>query len=139
MSNVVYLHGQPAPVVRFLRVSEHRRLEHLLAADRLPYDRFVIEAGSLKEQQDLLVALRQRGHDLVLDTNVAELSAIRKFAGHARNAPWANPDGILTETHLKPGSTEGIIGAIARTFRWKPRCTPRRKREQAGPLFGCPR
>lgn len=113
MTNVVYLHGQPTPIARFLRVSEHRRLEHLLEADRLPYDRFVIEAGSLKEQLDLVSALKQRGHDLVLDTNVAELSAIAKFAGHARNAPWANPDGILTEAHLKPGSNQGIIAGIA--------------------------
>jgi len=114
MSNVVYLHGQPAPIARFLRVSEHRRLEHLLAADRLPYDRFVIEAGSLKEQQDLVAALKQKGHELVLDTNVAELSAIAKYSGHARNAPWANPDGVLTEAHLKAGSNEGVISGVAR-------------------------
>lgn len=36
MSNVVYLHGQPQPVA-FLRTNEHRRLEGLLAAGRLPY------------------------------------------------------------------------------------------------------
>lgn len=61
MSNIIYLHRQPAPVARFLRVSEHRRVEHLLEADRLPYDRFVIEAGWLAEQQDLIAALRQKG------------------------------------------------------------------------------
>jgi hypothetical protein len=38
MTNVVYLHGQPAPIAKFRRVSEHRRLEQLLEARRLPYD-----------------------------------------------------------------------------------------------------
>ena len=113
MSNIIYLHRQPAPVARFLRVSEHRRVEHLLEADRLPYDRFVIEAGWLAEQQDLIAALRQKGHELILDTNVAELSAIAKYAGHARNAPWANPDGILTEAHLTSGSNGRVIDGIA--------------------------
>jgi len=45
MSNVIYLHGQPTPVARFLRVTEHRRLDQLLEADKLPYERFVVEAG----------------------------------------------------------------------------------------------
>ena len=40
MSNVIYLHGQPAPIARFLRVTEHRRLDQLLEADKLPYERF---------------------------------------------------------------------------------------------------
>jgi hypothetical protein len=113
MNNVVYLHGQPTPIARFLRVSEHRRLEHLLESDRLSYDRFVIEAGAFKEQQDLIIALRQKGHELVLDTNVAELSAIAKYAGRARNAPWANPDGILTKAHLKAEPGKKVIAAIA--------------------------
>ena len=39
MSNVVYLHGQPAPIARFLRGTEHRRLDQLLEADKLPYER----------------------------------------------------------------------------------------------------
>lgn len=45
MSNVVYLHRQPTPIARFPRVTEHRRLDQLLEADRLPCDRFVVEAG----------------------------------------------------------------------------------------------
>jgi len=113
MSNVVYLHGQPVPVTRFLRVSEHRRLEQLLEADKLPYGRFVVEAGWFSSQKDLVKALKQRGHELVLDTNVAELSAIAKFPGQAKNAPWANREGILTEAQLKPGSNTSIIVNIA--------------------------
>jgi hypothetical protein len=92
LSNVVYLHSQPTPVARFLRVTEHRRLDQLLEADKLPYKRFVIEAGYLNDQQVLIDALRQRGHEFVLDTNIAELSAPAKFAGHVKQAPWANRD-----------------------------------------------
>jgi hypothetical protein len=114
MSNVVYLHSPPTPVARFLRVTEHRRLDQLLEADRLPYARFVVEAGYLNEQRVLLEALRQRGHELVLDTNVAKLSAVAKFAGHAKHAPWANPDGVLTEEHLKNDAGIEIMRAIAR-------------------------
>ena len=114
MSNVVYLHGQPEPIIRFLRVSEHRRLEHLLAADRLPYNRFVIEAGAFQTQIDLVNALRKKKLELVLDTNVAELSAIARFSGQAKHSPWANPDGILTEVHLIAGANAEIISAIAR-------------------------
>lgn len=48
MSNAFYLHGQPANAARFLRVTEHRRLEQLLAADkRLDQMRDVL--GSLEK------------------------------------------------------------------------------------------
>jgi hypothetical protein len=50
MSNVVYLHGQPANVTRFLRVSEHRRLEQLLEAEKLPYERFVVDAARFRSK-----------------------------------------------------------------------------------------
>lgn len=76
-------------------------MDQLLEADKLPYERFVVEAGYLAEQHVLVDALRQRGQQLVLDTNIAELSAVAKFAGHAKNAPWANPEGPLTEEHLR--------------------------------------
>jgi hypothetical protein len=114
MSNIVYLHGQPTPIVRFLRVTEHRRLDQLLEADKLPYERFVIEAGYFNEQRVLIDSLRQRRHQLVLDTNIAELSAVAKFTGHAKNAPWANPDGILSEEHLKSKAGIATMQAIAR-------------------------
>ncbi|HEV3095709.1 MAG TPA: hypothetical protein VG104_01070, partial [Candidatus Dormibacteraeota bacterium] len=97
MADVVYLHGQPKPVAHFLRVgpSGHRRLEQSLAAGQLPMQRFIVEAGAFGRQSDLIYALRQSGYELVLDTNVAELSVIGKYQGVAKGAPWANPDGIL--------------------------------------------
>lgn len=114
MSNIFYLQGRPQPIPRFLRVSEHRRLEHLLAAGRLPYERFVFEAGGFKEQFELASALRQAGHELVLDTNIAELSAIGRFKGVAKNAPWAKSESILTESELKRGASDALLGQIAR-------------------------
>jgi len=117
MNNIVYLHGQPEPVAQFLRIgsSGHRRLEHFLAAGKLPYQRFVGEAGVFERQKDLVSALRQDGRELVLDTNVAELSAVGRYQGAVQGAPWANPDGVLTETHLRAGNSEfDLIGKIAR-------------------------
>lgn len=113
MNNIVHLHP-PSPIARFLRVSEHRRLEDLLAADKLPYGQFVIEAGSFSEQTDLIATLRGRGAELSLDTNVAELSAIGRFEGKSKNAPWASHNGILTQSQLSAGSNQAVITEIAR-------------------------
>jgi hypothetical protein len=117
MAEVVYLHAQPQKVVEFLRIgtSTHRRLEHLLAAGQLPHSRFVVEAGSFHQQRDLVDALRQSGSEIILDTNVAELSVIGKYQGAASRAPWADPDSILTEAHFRRGANEfDVIGRIAR-------------------------
>jgi hypothetical protein len=121
MSNIVYLHRDahrdPAPVAHFLRIgtSGHRRLEQFLAAGQLPYGRFVGEAGVFLRQKDLVDALRQAGHELVLDTNVAELSVIGRYQGAAQGAPWADPNGVITEAHLRTGANEfDLIGQIAR-------------------------
>lgn len=117
MTNIVYLHGQPQPIAHFLRVgtSGHRRLEDALAAGRLPYTRFVVEAGAFGRQGELIQALKAAGSELILDTNAAELSVIGRYQGAAKAAPWANPDGVLTERHFKQGYTgTDVVGAIAR-------------------------
>lgn len=117
MTNVVYLHGQPQSIAQFVRIgsSGHRQLEHVLAAGRLAAKRFVVDAGTFQKQSDLISALRQSERELVLDTNVAELSAVGRFKGMAQGAPWANPDGVLTPAHFKSGANEfDIIGKIAR-------------------------
>ncbi len=45
--NVVYLHGQPKPVGRFLRIGStgHRQLETLHGSGKLHVDRVVVEAS----------------------------------------------------------------------------------------------
>lgn len=112
MSNILYLHKPPAQIARFLRVTEHRRLEQLSEAGKLPYHRFVFDAGSFAQQAELAQALRQVGSELVLDTNIAELSSIGKFDGHARHAPWARPDQVLVDFDLR--SNDKIIAMMAR-------------------------
>src|SRR4051812_43576076 len=117
MTNVVYLHGDPDPVAHFLRIgaSSHRKLEQLLAAGQLPYRRFVADAGVFLRQKDLVAALRQAGHELVLDTNVAELSVVGRYQGAAQGAPWADKNSIITEAHLRMGANEyDLVGQIAR-------------------------
>jgi hypothetical protein len=116
MENVVYLHGQPDPVSQFLRVglTNHRRLEQMLLAGQLPVARVVVEAAAFKKQADLIAALRAAGRELVLDTNVAELSSIGRYQGAVRDAPWASPDGMLTARHLTGGNENDVVGTIAR-------------------------
>lgn len=119
MTNVVYLHKEPAPLAHFLRVgtASHRLLEQLLLEGRLPLQRMVLDAGSFSQQADLIstLLLRHSGNEIVLDTNVAELSTVGRAQGSVRAAPWANPDGVLTPAHFRAGTNEfDVIGKIAR-------------------------
>lgn len=114
--NVVYLHGEPKAVGHFLRIgtSGHRQLETLLGSGRMNIDRVVVEASAVQRQGDLLSALREAGGELILDTNVAELSSVGRFSGSAKGAPWANPDSVLTPDDLLPNSNRDVIGQVAR-------------------------
>ena len=119
MAKIVYLHRHHEPVAHFLRVgtSSHRLLEQLLFAGRLPIQRMVVEASAFTRQADLLstLLLRKSGREIVLDTNVAELSVVGRYQGFAKGAPWANPDGVLTPAHFRAGTNEfDVIGKIAR-------------------------
>jgi len=114
--NVVYLHGQPSPVAHFLRVgtSGHRQLETLLSSGQMPMDRLVFEASAVGRQRDLFAALTEGGAELILDTNIAELSSVGRFEGAAKTAPWANPDAIITSEDLTRSANRDILGQIAR-------------------------
>jgi hypothetical protein len=117
MSNVIHLHGKPQAIAHFVRVgwSGHRHLEQLLASGRLPVERLVVEAGVFSKQDELVKALRSGGKELVLDTNVAELSSIGRFQGAAQGAPWASTEGILTPGHFRRGANDfDVVGKIAR-------------------------
>ena len=113
---VVYLHGQPELIGHFLRIgtSGHRQLETLLGSGRMMIDRVVVEASAVTRQHDLLKSLSEVGGELILDTNVAELSSIGRFGGSAKTAPWANPESVLTPDDLRPNANRDIIGQIAR-------------------------
>lgn len=114
--NVVYLHGQPEPIGHFLRIggSGHRQLETLLGSGKMMLDRVVIDAAAVSRQHDLIASLAEAGGELILDTNIAELSSAGKFNGAAKSAPWANPDAMLTADDLRPNANRDIVGQIAR-------------------------
>lgn len=114
--NVVYLHGQPSSIGHFLRIgaSGHRQLETLFGAGKMLLDRVVVDASAAARQQDLISSLAEAGAELILDTNVAELSAPGRFSGAAKSAPWANPASILTPDDLLPNANRDVIGQIAR-------------------------
>jgi hypothetical protein len=114
--NVVYLHGQPKPIGRFLRIGStgHRQLETLHGSGKLHVDRVVVEASQFERQKELVGVLAESGVELTLETNVAELSSIGRFEGSARSAPWANPTSMLTPDDLLPSPNRDVIGQIAR-------------------------
>jgi hypothetical protein len=105
--NVVPFPGSPHPLGQYVRVgySNHSLLEHLAQAGRLPSNRFVFSASDVVRQRDLISCLRNRGDELVLDLNVAELSSVGKWDGAARSAPWARQDRMLAEADF-----EGVAG-----------------------------
>jgi hypothetical protein len=77
-------------------------------------DRVVIEASAAGRQQELIQSLREAGAELILDTNIAELSSLGRFSGAAREAPWANPLAMLDFTRLeRPIVADGVGGLAA--------------------------
>jgi hypothetical protein len=113
--NVVYLHPQPESVAHYLRLGAfHRQVEKLLAAGRLPVERVVVEASAFTHQKDVVGQLVDAGRELMLDTNVAELSAVGRYGGAAKSAPWAHSEGPLQPEHFARGSDHDVIGKIAR-------------------------
>jgi len=113
--NVVYLHPRPEPVAHYLRLGAfHRQVEKLLAAGRLPVERVVVEASAFTHQKDVVGQLVDAGRELMLDTNVAELSAVGRYSGAAKSAPWAQTEAPLQPEHFARGSSHDVIGKIAR-------------------------
>lgn len=114
--NVVLLRQPPQPIAHYLRVgsSGHRQLEALAAAGKLPISSVVFDAAALAHQRDLVGSIAETHGELILDTNCAELSAIGRYEGAARYAPWANPDGILSREFFVRGGNYDLFGRIAR-------------------------
>lgn len=114
-SNVHYLHGRPRQIAQYTRVgySEHRLIEQLLSAGKLPVNRFVIEAANYDRQSGLIRHLRDENAEITLDTNVAELSTKGKFSGGVRAAPWAVDQRPLEAEDFKAGTNRSVIEPIA--------------------------
>ena len=114
--NIHYLHGRPRRIANYTRVgfSEHRRIEQLLSAGVLAADRFVIDASSYKRQTSLVRTLKDEHAEIVLDTNVAELSAAGRFGGATRYAPWAADNRPLERDDFVVGTNRSVIEPIGR-------------------------
>jgi hypothetical protein len=80
----------------------------------MPIESVIVEAGGISRQRELIRALQEADREIILDTNVAELSCQGKFDGHATGAPWADPEGPLTPEHFVRGANYDIVGKIAR-------------------------
>ena len=105
------------PLACFVRIGEaHKKLSDLHASGRLPAKRVVVDASRFRYQHELTNELRESGAEVVLDTEVAELAAPSKFAGHSRHAPWASASegDLLGPQHFQRNASADVIGQIAR-------------------------
>lgn len=118
-NNVVQLFNpppQPRRIAQAIRVgfSEHLQAEHLIGSNKLTAQRFVIEAAHATRHAHLLQTLRDAGAEIVLDTNVAELSVPGRFSGSMKDSPWAVDGRMLDADDVKPGTNKSVIEPIAR-------------------------
>ncbi len=85
-AKIHYLPHKPEPIGHFIRIgSAHHQIETLHSSGRLPVNRVVAEAPSLKAQSELLGSLRNAGAEITLDTKIAELS---EPGSHRPSAQW---------------------------------------------------
>lgn len=89
-ARIHYLTLKPEPIGHFLRIGStgHHQLETLHSSGRLPVNRVVAEAASLKAQSELIGLLKNAGVEITLDTRIAELSEagsyLRRDSGSRR-------------------------------------------------------
>jgi hypothetical protein len=90
-AEIHYLPRQPEPIGHFIRIgSNHRQLETLHSSGRLPVNRVVADASSLKAQSDLLRLLKSAGAEITLDTRIAELSEPGSYTSSAQWLTFAD-------------------------------------------------
>jgi hypothetical protein len=99
-------HASPPEIGGFLRIGHtgHRKLEALLAANRLYFRRFVFDAAHIAEQIELVKSLRVGGCEIVLDPNSAEMAALGRFNSSVSKLPWGNLRDTLGDLHAADGS-----------------------------------
>lgn len=104
----------PAPIAGYVHIgsSGHRQIANLVSAGRVSIKHAVFDACHIDQQQELLELLREHGSEIVLDTKIAELSALGRFNGSCRKLPWANDDRPLSHDDFK-NSGDKIINQIA--------------------------
>jgi hypothetical protein len=94
--------------------TNHVQLEGLLESGRLTVDRAVFDGGLIFRQAGLLRAFRGAGAELVLDTDVAELSSAKYFDGALKQAPWAVAGRPLSVQDFQGSTGLERISCIAR-------------------------
>lgn len=105
------------PIAQFIRLDgAHTKIGELLAANRFPATRVVLDASRTRHQKRLIEAFHENGIEVVLDPQVAELASFIKFQGLARHAPWGVhcEEVPLGPEHFAPGARSDVIGQIAR-------------------------
>lgn len=114
-SNIHLLHARPSPLAPFLRVGHtgQHRLEALVAANRMPYQRFVFDAAHIRRQQSLLQAFKARGAEIVIDLNFAETAAPGRFATAVCKLPWGNADRTWTPDDFGRGRNADFYKQMA--------------------------
>lgn len=106
------------PLAQFVRLGEvsHKRTASLFAEGHLTAKRIVVDASRLRFLRSEIKQFKEAGREIVLDTKAAELAALSKFAGSAKDAPWSQVAGgqlVGADCFLRdhPGD---IFGQIAR-------------------------
>ncbi len=108
-------HASPPQIGGFLRIGHtgHRKLEALLAANRLYFQRFVFDAAHIADQIELVKSLRARGFEIVLDPNSAEMATLGRFNSSVSKLPWGNPDRPWQPSDFGKGRNVDTAKALA--------------------------
>jgi hypothetical protein len=114
-ASVHVLHPNQQEIGGFLRIGHtgHRKLETLLAANRLHFRRFVFDAAHIDEQIELVKSLRARGSEILLDPNSAEMAMLGRFGSSVSKLPWGNPDKPWQPSDFGKGRNVDTAKAIA--------------------------
>jgi len=114
-AKIHYLTAKPEPIGHFLRIgsSGHRQLETLHSSGRVPVDRVVAEAASLKAQSELLGLFRNAGAEIVLDTRIAELSEQGSYVPSAQWLSSVNKTRPMTPRDFSADGSRRIAVEIA--------------------------
>lgn len=115
VASVHVLHASPPEIGGFLRIGHtgHRKLEALLAANRLHFRRFVFVAAHIAEQIELVKSLRAGGYEIVLDPNSAEMAALGRYSSSVSKLPWGNADRPWQPSDFGKGRNVDTARAIA--------------------------
>jgi hypothetical protein len=115
VASVHVLHANLPEIGGFLRIGHtgHRKLEALLAANRLYFRRFVFDAAHIADQIELVKSLRVRGSEIVLDPNSAEMAALGRFNSSVNKLPWGNPGRPWQPSDFGKGRNVDTAKAIA--------------------------